>query len=111
VLAHFAKEVEFLGLRGVWVPLRKLSAYFLCAGGKFGEVVGVFLTEKPNALRGGTECWPLASGVLLGLTKGSKVHRTHWSESGAQRPVCRHFVTLSTHGSGEHRTLPVLSVW
>ena len=85
---------------------------FYCAGGKFGEVAGVFLTEKhsPDALRGGTGHWPLASSVLSGLTTGSRVHRTHRCESGAQRPVCGRFATLFAHGSGEHRTLPMLSV-
>ena len=41
-----------------------------------------FLSEKqsPDALRGGTRRWPLASGVLSGL---SRVHRTHRSEFGA----------------------------
>jgi len=78
----------------------------------FEEVAGVFLTEKhsPDALRGGTGHWPLASGVLSGLTRGSRVHRTHRSESGAQRPVYGRFATLSAHGSGEHWTLSVLSV-
>jgi len=39
---------------------------FCCAGGKFEEVTGVFLTEKhsSDALRGGTGRWPLAYGVL-----------------------------------------------
>jgi len=65
---------------------------------------------SPDALRGGTGRWPLASGVLSGLTRGSRVHRTHQSESDAQRPVCERFATLFAHGSGEHRTLLVLSV-
>jgi len=66
--------------------------------------------HSPDALRGGTGRWPLASGVLSGLTRGSRVLRTQQSEFGAQRPVCWRFATLSAHGSGEHRTLPVLSV-
>ena len=63
-----------------------------------------------DALRGGTGCWPLASGVLSGLTRGSRVHRMHRSESGAQRPVCGRFATLSAHESGEHRMLRVRPV-
>ena len=44
---------------------------FYCAGGKFGEVAGVFFTEKhsPDALRGGTGRWPLTSGVLSGVAE------------------------------------------
>jgi len=85
---------------------------FYCVGEKFGEVARVFVTKKnsTDALRGGTGHWPLASGVLSGLTRRSRVHRTHRSESGAQRPLCGCFVTLCTHGFGEHRTLPVLSI-
>jgi len=60
-----------------------------------------------DILRGGTGRWPLASGVLSGLTRGSRVHRTHRSESGAQRPVYGCFATLSAHESGEYRTLRV----
>ena len=39
---------------------------FYCAGGKFGEVVGVFLTEKysPDAGVGSTGSWSKASGVV-----------------------------------------------
>jgi len=47
VLAHFTKEVEFLELRGVWVPsvdsalFEKMKyIFFYCAGEKFGEVTG-----------------------------------------------------------------------
>jgi len=44
---------------------------FYCTDGKFGEVTGVFLTEKhsPDALRGGTGRWPLASSVLSGVAE------------------------------------------
>ena len=44
---------------------------FYCAGGKFGEVAGVFLSRKhsPDALRGGTGRWPLASGVLTSVAE------------------------------------------
>jgi len=39
VLAHFAKEVEFLGLRGVWVPLSLASS----AGfGAFEKIKSIF---------------------------------------------------------------------
>ena len=62
--------MEFLGLRGVWVPLgafKKIKCIFSIAPvGFFGEVVGVYLSRKhsPDALRGGTGRWSLASGVL-----------------------------------------------
>ena len=48
-----------------------LAYIFYCAGGKFGEVAGVFLSRKhsPDALRGGTRRWPLASGVLSGVAE------------------------------------------
>jgi len=91
----------------------------------------------PDVVRGGTERWPLASGVLLSLTRGSREHRTlytgrrgsaihafgtcwdlrailrgcltghrtHRSESGAQRPVLVRFANLSAHESGEHQTV------
>ena len=44
---------------------------FYCAGGKFGEVAGVFLSRKhsPDALCGGTGRWPLSSGVLSGAAE------------------------------------------
>jgi len=44
---------------------------FYCASEKFGEVAGVFLSNKhsPDALRGGTGRWPLASGVLSGVAE------------------------------------------
>ena len=100
---------------------------FYCAGGNFGEVAGVFLRRKhsPDALRGGTGRWPLASGVLSGATDCTG--RTGESpvlsvrcegvlatlsahESGGARPVCERFATLSAYGSGEHRTLRVRPV-
>jgi len=53
--------------------LRKLSAYFLLRRWKVWRSHG----SSPDALRGGTGRWPLASGVLLGL---SRVHQTHRSD-------------------------------
>jgi len=40
--------------------------FYIALGGKFGEVSGVFLTEKnlSDALTAGTERWACASGVL-----------------------------------------------
>ena len=86
---------------------------FYCAGGKFGEVTGVFLTEKhsPDALRGGTGRWPLASGVLSGIAECTG--RTGVSPVLSVR-CAGGLATLSTHESGEHRTLwvrPVARVW
>ena len=63
VLAHFEKEVEFEGLRkdGFLSPSRRAcSAGFgafrenevhilYCAGGKIGEVTGVFLAEEHSS--------------------------------------------------------------
>jgi len=97
----------------------------------------------PDTVHRGIGRWPLASGVLLSLTRGSRAHRTlytgcrgspvhasgacwdvrailrgcltghrtHRSESGAQRPVLVRFAGLSAHEFGEHRTCPVLRVW
>ena len=52
---------------------------FYCAGGKFGEVVGVFLTEKhsPDAAYGGTGRWLLASSVLSVPSSARDKYRTH----------------------------------
>jgi len=99
--------VEFLGLRGVWVPVSlgkfKREVEFL---GKFGEVAGVFLSRKhsPDALRGGTGRWPLASGVLSGAAEcagriGVSLVLSVRCAGG--------LATLSARESGEHRTLRV----
>ena len=82
---------------------------FYCAGGNFGEVAGVFLTEKhsPDALRGGTGRWPLAFGVLSGATECTG--RT--GESLVLSVRCAGgLATLFAHESGEHRTLKVRPV-
>ena len=82
---------------------------FYCAGGKFGEVVGVFLSRKhsSDALRGGTGRWPLASGVLSGAAECTG--RT--AESPVLSVRCAGgLATLSAHESGEHRTLRVRPV-
>jgi len=125
-------------LRGVWVSVgfgafEKIKCIFSSASvGNFREDAGVFLTEKhsPDAVCRGTGRWPLESGVLLSLIRGSRAHRTpctgrrgsavhasgacwdlraslrvsltrHRSESGAQRPVLVCFADLSAHESGE----------
>ena len=82
---------------------------FDCAGGKFGEVAGVFLSEKhsANALRGGTGRWPLASGVLLGVAECTG--RNGVSPVLSVRCVGG-LATLSAHEYGEHRTLRVRPV-
>ena len=79
---------------------------FYCTGGKFGEVTGVFFTEKhsPDALRGGTRRWPLASGVLSGVAECTG--RTEVSPVLSVR-CAGVLVTLSAHKSSEHRTLRV----
>ena len=100
VLAHFEKEVEFEKMKCI---------FFYCAGGRFGEVAGVFLSRKhsPDALRGGTGRWPLASGVLSGAAECTG--RT--GESPVLSVRCAGgLVTLSAHESGEHRTLRVRPV-
>ena len=45
--------------------------FFYCAGGKLGEVAGVFLSRKHSldALRGGTGRWLLESGVVSGAAE------------------------------------------
>jgi len=82
---------------------------FYCAGGKFGEVAGVFLSRKhsPDALCGGIGRWPLASGVLSGATEGTG--RTRESPVLSVRCAGR-LATLSAHESREHRTLRVRPV-
>jgi len=56
--------VEFLGLRGVWVPL-SLSA--------FEKIKCIFsiasMGNLADELRGGTGRWPLAFGVLSGVAE------------------------------------------
>jgi len=86
---------------------------FHCAGGKFGEVARVFFSEKhsPDALRGGTGRWPLASGVLSGVAECTGC--TGVSPVLSVRCVGV-LATLSEFKSGEHRTLrvrPVAHVW
>jgi len=64
----------------------------------------VFLTEKhsPDALRGGTGRWPLASGVLSGLAECTGRTRVSLVLTVRCAGV---FVTLSAHGSDEHWTV------
>ena len=103
VLAHFTKEVEFLGLRGVWdsALLRKLSTYFLLRRWE------VWRSRSPDALRGGTGRWPIASGVLSGVAECTR--RT--GESPVPSVRCAGgLATFSAHESGEHRTLRVRPV-
>jgi len=66
VLAHFEKEVEFIGKRGVRRFWENEMHILYCTDAKFGEVAGMFLTEKhsPDALITGTERWACASGSL-----------------------------------------------
>jgi len=82
---------------------------FYCAGGKIGEVAGVFLAEKhsPDAGAGSTGRWSRASGVVsvaqvcTGCTGVSPVLSVRCADGLA---------TLSVHESGEHRTLRVRPV-
>ena len=79
---------------------------FYCAGGKIGEVAGVFLAEKhsPDAGVGSTGRWSRASGVLSGAAECTG--RT--GESPVLSVRCAGgSVTLSALESGEHRTLRV----
>ena len=49
-----------------------------------------------------------ASGVLSGLTRGSRAHWTHQSESGAQHPVCgllRPSLHMGPVSTGRYRCL------
>jgi len=62
-----------------------------CAGGKFGEVVGVFLAEKhsPDADGGSTGRWSRASGVVS-VAQVCRAHRTLAPDAGRllfERPV------------------------
>ena len=77
--------------------------------GNFGEVARVFLSWKhsPDALRGGTGRWPLASGVLSGVAECTG--RTGVSPVLSVR-CAGGLATLSAHESGEHRTLRVRPV-
>jgi len=111
-LAHFEKEVEFerygedgfLSLNSAL--LRNEVHIFYCAGGKFGEVEGVFLA---------TRRWPLRHRMLslcvrcsqcqawLGLGTGRQVPDA--SLSLFERPVCGPFANLPAFKTGEHRTV------
>ena len=91
----------------VFGAFEKIKCIFSIAPvGNFGEVTGVFFTEKhsPDALRGGTGRWPLASDVLSGVAKCTG----RAGESPVLSVRCAGcLATLSTHESGEHRTLRV----
>jgi len=64
-------------------------------------------SHSPDALRGGTGRWPLASGVLSGAAECTG--RT--GESPVVSVRCTGgLATLSVHESGEHRTLRVRPV-
>ena len=88
VLAHFTKEVEFLGLRGVWVLLRrweileKIKCIFSIAPvGNFGEVAGVFSlrnTHRTLAQKQWTLCLCVRCTsclAQLGLGTGRRLER------------------------------------
>jgi len=62
--------VEFLGLRGAFGKIKCIFSIAL--------VVNLYNSEKhsPDAVRGGTERWPLASGVLSESGLSSRAHRT-----------------------------------
>ena len=59
---------------------------------------------SPDALRGGTGRWPLASGVLSGVAECTG--RTRESPVPSVR-CAGTLATFSAHESGEHRTLRV----
>jgi len=60
VLAHFAKRVEFLGLRGVWVgAFEKMKCIFSIA-----SVGNLEKLRAPGAGVGSTGRWSRASGVV-----------------------------------------------
>ena len=82
---------------------------FYCAGGKFGEVAGVFLAEKhsPDAECRGTGRWSRASGVVSVV----QVCTGHTGVSPVLSVRCADgLATLSARESGEHRTLRVRPV-
>jgi len=79
-VSTFAKEVKFLRLRGVWVPLSLHCEAGFNAFEKMKTIFSIAPMEffgTPHAVRGGTRRWPLASGVLSSLARASRVHRTH----------------------------------
>ena len=96
---------------------------FYCASESFREVAGVFFSRKhsPDALRGGTGCWPLASGVLSGAAECTgrtgespvlSVRCTAWSSGGGLAQVgdcswpspgdCERFVPTSAESQRQH---------
>ena len=97
----------FLGLREVWArfgAFEKIKCTF--------SIAPVGNLEKsrecsPDALRGGTGRWPLASGVLSGAAECTG--RTGVSPVLSVR-CADGLANLSVHESGEHRTLRVRPV-
>ena len=97
VLAHFTKEVVFLGLREVWV---ERGVVFLgLRFGAFEKIKCIFSIAPVGNLEKSRECFSgrsarrhrtLAFSVRCDVGC-SRVHRMHRSESGAQRPVCGRF--------------------
>ena len=84
---------------------------FYCAGGKFGEVAEVFLAEEHSQDAGSEAPDAVSERPVCRLPDSVRVrHRTIGTGRSLERPVYGRFATLSAHGSGEHRTLPVLSV-
>ena len=89
------------------VLFEKMKCIFSIAPvGKFGEVAGN--THRTLA----TEALDAVSERPVQTVPGpARVrHRTIGTGRWLERPVCRRFATLFVHGSGEHQTLPVLSV-
>ena len=86
---------------------RKWSAYFLLRRWEFWRSRG---RNTHRALASGAPDAESERPVQTVPGPARVRHRTLAWASGGARPVCGRFATLSAHGSGGHRTLPVLSV-
>ena len=90
--------------------------FFYCAGGKFREVAGVFLTEKHSPDAGSEAPDAVSERPVCRLPGPARVrHRTIGTGRWSVRPVVRvrcevRFADLSGCESGEHRTLRVRPV-
>jgi len=79
---------------------------FYCAGGKFGEVTGVFLAERhlPDAGPEAPDAVPVRPVCRLPSSARDR-HRTQVGASGVLSLVSARFALLPGFKSGEHRTV------
>jgi len=83
---------------------------FYCAGGKFGEIAGVFLAEQhpPDAgleAPDAVSVCPVCRQCLAQLGLGTRRRLDPVGASGVLSPVFCIFAILSGYETGEHRTV------